>query len=89
MVNPNASSIFATLRGHNTALEIRVGYMGMCMWEASGQWICSSSAADLAALVRQAATEAGPTSGLQTADPLNLIYMAETFKNEIVFDVLM
>lgn len=46
---------------------------------------CSSSASKLADIVKQTTS----SSNEATADPLNLIYIANEFKEKIVFDGLM
>lgn len=46
---------------------------------------CSSSASKLADIVKQTTNSSNET----TADPLNLIYIANEFKEKIVFDGLM
>jgi hypothetical protein len=90
-VNPDISRSFASLAGagNNTYLEVRAGYMGMCISQASGIWTCSSSADVLANIVKGAASSGGSTAEGKSVDPLNLIWIAKTFQQEIVFDGLM
>jgi hypothetical protein len=76
-VNANASSVLAGLNDVGATLEVRVGYLGMCISSKTG-WICSRGSEKLAGIVQQA--KAGELS-----DPLNLIYVADTFKREMAF----
>jgi hypothetical protein len=80
-VNKNASSALSSLIEENVPLQVRSGYLGMCITSGLG-WICSRSSLQLASILRQ--SEAG-TQG----DPLNLIYAAEKFRSEVVFVGLM
>lgn len=59
--------------------------MGLCITQSDGIWLCSSSATALANLIR------GQNLGLSGVggDPLNLIWIAGKFRNEIVFNGLM
>ena len=61
----------------DTCLEVRVGYFGICINPDGGGFLCSNNASALAAQV--------------TVDPapLNLIWVASTFKDNIVFPYLM
>jgi len=80
-VNPIISSAFAGLSSTNTtshpSLEIRVGYMGFCMPDSTGQWICSRDATSLAKTINDTESMIG--------DPLNLIWIAKNFQGQIVF----
>lgn len=58
---------------------MRAGYRGLCIALSNGQWICSGAAA-LATMVKESSA---------TDDPLNLIFIARNFMEEIVFDGLM
>jgi hypothetical protein len=84
-VNPNISSTFASLVSTNTTpispLEIRVGYMGFCMPDFTGNWICSRHASSLAKTIN----DTKPMIG----DPFNLIWIANNFQSQIVFSGLM
>ncbi|KAE9366833.1 hypothetical protein N431DRAFT_548554 [Stipitochalara longipes BDJ] len=83
-VNPSISSTFSNLVTTNStapSLEVRVGYMGFCMPDSTGDWICSPRADSLAHLLNTT----HPISG----DPLNLIWVAKNFQKQIVFDGLM
>jgi Ca2+ regulator and membrane fusion protein Fig1 len=58
-------------------LEVRVGYFGICIQPDNGAFLCNQNASALADLVRV------------DQDPLNLIWVASTFKDSIVFPYLM
>ncbi|KAL3421141.1 hypothetical protein PVAG01_07586 [Phlyctema vagabunda] len=83
-VNTNASTTFSNLTNANngTHLEVRAGYMGLCISQNVGVWLCSGSATALANLVK---AQGVAVSG---GDPLNLIWIASKFRNEIVFNGL-
>ena len=54
-----------------------MGYFGICVNKAGGAFLCSNNATALA-------------SGISVdEDPLNLIWVASTFKDNIVFPYLM
>jgi hypothetical protein len=55
---------------------VRVGYFGICVNDG-GAWLCSNNATALAA------------SYSPDTDPLNLIWVAKSFKDDIVFPYLM
>jgi len=57
-------------------LEVRVGYFGICA-NNGGDWLCSNNATALS------------ESYNMQQDPLNLIWVAKTFKDNIVFPYLM
>ena len=84
-VNPNISSTFASLVSTNPtpgpSWEIRVGYMGFCMPDSTGDWICSRHATSLAKTINETEPRIG--------DPLNLIWIAKNFQSQIVFVGLM
>ena len=63
------------------SLEVRVGYMGLCIKETSGLWVCSKSANALANTIRETKSTAG--------DPLNLIWLANNYKSQVFFSGLM
>jgi hypothetical protein len=73
--NPAVFQQIQTLVG-NAQLEVRVGYFGICV-SNGGDWLCSNNATALA------------QSYTPSADPLNLIWVAKTFKDNIVFPYLM
>jgi Ca2+ regulator and membrane fusion protein Fig1 len=85
LVSPSLSNTFTSLVTNTSApaLDIRVGYMGFCMPDSTGDWICSRHADSLARNINS--THQLPGSG----DPLNLIYIAKNFQSQIVFDGLM
>ena len=58
-------------------LQARVGYFGICVAPEGGAWLCSNNAT---ALANQVSVD---------QDPLNLIWLAEQFKDNIVFPYLM
>ncbi|KAJ5152924.1 uncharacterized protein N7482_009402 [Penicillium canariense] len=73
-----------TQSGDEPILEVRAGYMGLCIMLNDGEWICSTSATSLTNIVKLSSSS---TNG--TRDPLNLIYIANSFKDDIVFDGLL
>ncbi|KAL4894527.1 Ca2+ regulator and membrane fusion protein Fig1-domain-containing protein [Aspergillus ambiguus] len=83
IVNPSiAEKIYGVMRPLNDKIiEVRAGYMGLCLTRSDHSRLCSSSAAALASMAR-----ADGNNG--TADPLNLIWIAKNFKETIVFDGL-
>lgn len=58
-------------------MEARVGFFGICVNPDGGAWLCSNNATVLANQVSM------------DQDPLNLIWLAEQFKDMIVFPYLM
>ena len=74
-VDPAVVSAIKNIVG-GAQLEVRVGYFGICV-NPGGSFLCSNNATSLAA----------QTSIDQ--DPLNLIWVAETFKNSVVFPYLL
>lgn len=68
-------SAISTIVG-NAMLEVRVGYFGICV-NSDGAFLCSNNATSLAAQVTV------------DQDPLNLIWVANTFKDQIVFPYLL
>jgi hypothetical protein len=79
-VNTNISAVFGNI-AKISSLEVRAGYLGLCMRQNPGKWECSSSAAFLAGIVE--------LSSASTGDPLNLIWIASNFRNHVVFVGLM
>ena len=75
-VNPNLTQTFATIVD-GAVLEVRVGYFGLCVSHAGGIWLCSNNPAGMASQFRPA------------QDPLNLIWAAAKFKDDIVFSGLL
>lgn len=81
-VNPNAFYALTDLVGSpNPSLEIRVGYMGICVSSLTEDWICSPHASTLARTIN----DTNPITG----DPLNLIWIADNFRSQVVFSGLM
>jgi len=74
-VDPGASRAIGNIVG-NAELEARVGYFGICVNPDGGSWLCSANASSLAA---QISTD---------QDPLNLVWVADTFRQSIVFPYL-
>jgi hypothetical protein len=56
---------------------VRVGYFGICVNPDGGSFLCSNNATLLAEQISV------------DEDPLNLIWVAETFKNSVVFPYLL
>ncbi|KAH7353489.1 Ca2+ regulator and membrane fusion protein Fig1-domain-containing protein [Plectosphaerella cucumerina] len=77
-----ASSTLSDLAANHTSLEIRAGYLGMCLLVA-GLTICSRSQETLEAFVHRT------VSGDEVGDPLSLIYAAARFRSEVVFVALL
>jgi hypothetical protein len=77
-LNPNLTSLFSSMVG-SAQLEVRTSYRGMCISQNGGGWACSSNAADLASRIRDA----------NNADPLNLIWISENFRQHVIFDGLL
>ncbi|KAJ5259309.1 Ca2+ regulator and membrane fusion protein Fig1-domain-containing protein [Penicillium angulare] len=73
-----------TQNGNEPTLEVRAGYMGLCALLDGGEWICSTSAKSLANTIKLSSSLVNGTR-----DPLNLIYIANAFKEDIVFDGLL
>lgn len=61
--------------------------MSLCISQSTGMWLCSSSATTLANILKSQATATSLVEG-DSGDPLNLIWIAGKFKDEIVFDGL-
>lgn len=58
-------------------MEVRVGYFGICIQPSGGSFICNANATALAGVVNV------------DQDPLNLIWVASTFKDAVVFPYLL
>lgn len=91
-----ANAVFnASQTGNGTALEVRAGYMGLCIGKTGPDLdetrVCSSSAKSLAGFVQaeKKTIDLGNVSITIIPDPLNLIMIAEEFRQKIVFDGLM
>jgi hypothetical protein len=75
-VDPGVTAAIANIVG-NAQLGVRVGYFGICVNTDGGAWICSNNATALA-------------DGVSIdQDPLNLIWVASTFKDAVVFPYLL
>ena len=75
-VDPGVTTAIANIVGQ-ARLEVRVGYFGICINPDGGSFLCSNNASSLAGQVTV------------DQDPLNLIWVASTFKDSIVFPYLM
>ena len=75
-VDPGVTTAIANIVGQ-AQLEVRVGYFGICINPDGGAFLCSNNASSLASQVSV------------DQDPLNLIWVASTFKDSIVFPYLM
>ncbi|OBT70249.1 hypothetical protein VE03_00020 [Pseudogymnoascus sp. 23342-1-I1] len=80
-ITPSLSTTFASLAGNTTTLEVRAGYIGMCISAAPGNWTCSRDADALARALNSTQSTSSP-------DPLNILWIAKTFRDTIVFDGL-
>jgi hypothetical protein len=77
MVDPAVySGPIKNIVGH-TLGEVRVGYFGICWTTDGGSFLCSNNATSLMGGV-------GPDQ-----DPLNLVWVAQTFKDAVVFPYLL
>lgn len=74
-VDPGVTTAIANIVGQ-AQLEVRVGYFGICINPDGGAFLCSNNASSLATQVSV------------DQDPLNLIWVANTFKDSIVFPYL-
>lgn len=82
-LNPGVSSTFSTLVGSGATtpeFEVRAGYLGMCVKDASESWTCSRRVKSLAASVKEKRQNA------PEFDPLNLIHIAKSYKDDILYD---
>ena len=75
-VDPGVVTAIANIVG-GANLEVRVGYFGICIQPNGGSFICNANATALAGIVNV------------DQDPLNLIWVASTFKDAVVFPYLM
>ncbi|MCJ1294285.1 hypothetical protein MMC32_006965 [Xylographa parallela] len=74
-VDPGVTTAIANIVGQ-AILEVRVGYFGICVNADGGSFLCSNNAS---ALAEQVSVD---------QDPLNLIWIASTFKDSIIFPYL-
>ena len=75
-VDPGVATAIANIVG-GAQMEVRVGYFGICINPDGGSFLCSNNASSLASQITV------------DQDPLNLIWVASTFKDSIVFPYLM
>lgn len=88
-LNPGINKTFTNLTSiSNPSLIVRVGYLGICISVTDNQWLCSNSANVLANSLRVGfkSLNAHKTEDI---DPLNLLWIAATFKEKIAFNGLM
>lgn len=74
-VDPGVTAAIANIVGQ-AQLEVRVGYFGLCV-NTDGAFLCSNNAT---ALAEQVSID---------QDPLNLVWVATTFKDAVVFPYLL
>jgi hypothetical protein len=74
-VQPQISTAIANIVG-DASLNVRVGYFGICISMDGGNYLCNQNSTSLADIVST------------DQDPLNLIWVASTFKTAIVFPYL-
>ncbi|KAL4779408.1 Ca2+ regulator and membrane fusion protein Fig1-domain-containing protein [Aspergillus varians] len=74
-VQPGVASAMANIVG-GAQLEVRVGYFGICVQPDGGSYICNNNATALAEILTL------------DQDPLNLVWVAATFKDAVVFPYL-
>lgn len=75
-VQPKTVSAVANIV-QGAQLEVRVGYFGICVQPDGGSYICNNNATALAEILTI------------DQDPLNLVWVASTFKDAVVFPYLM
>ncbi|KAF2239447.1 membrane fusion mating protein FIG1 [Viridothelium virens] len=75
-VDPGVTAAIANIVG-GAQLEVRVGYFGICVNPDGGSFLCSNNATSLAEQISV------------DQDPLNLIWVANTFKDNVVFPYLL
>jgi hypothetical protein len=75
-VDPGVSAAIRNIVG-NAQLEVRVGYFGICVTQDGAGYLCSNNATALAQNVNI------------DQDPFNLIWIASTFKDAVVFPYLL
>jgi hypothetical protein len=74
-VQPGVTTAIANIVG-DASLNVRVGYFGICIQMDGGNFLCNENSTALADIVSS------------DQDPLNLIWVASTFKTAIVFPYL-
>ncbi|CAG7918479.1 unnamed protein product [Penicillium olsonii] len=75
-VQPDVATALSNIVG-GADMEVRVGYFGICVQPDKGSFICNANATALAEIVTV------------DQDPLNLIWVASTFKDAVVFPYLL
>ena len=75
----NAPSSTIVLAGSGTALQIRVGYFGYCLFIGNKTTYCSTDASSLATLAQDTGS----------MDPLDLLEVAKQFHDGTIFSGLM
>lgn len=75
-VDPGVATAMGNVVG-GAEMEVRVGFFGICIQPDGGSYICNSNATALAEVVTV------------DQDPLNLIWVAATFKDAVVFPYLL
>ncbi|KAI9925659.1 hypothetical protein ASPWEDRAFT_173331 [Aspergillus wentii DTO 134E9] len=75
-VDPGVVTATSNIVG-GAEMEVRVGYFGICVQPDHGSFICNSNATALAEVVTV------------DQDPMNLIWVASTFKDAVVFPYLL
>ncbi|KIW00861.1 uncharacterized protein PV09_07618 [Verruconis gallopava] len=75
-VDPGVTAAIKNIVG-NAQLEVRVGYFGICVTQDGSSYLCSNNATALAQNVNI------------DQDPMNLIWIASTFKDAVVFPYLL
>lgn len=75
-VDPGVTAAIANIVS-GAQLGVRVGYFGICINTDHGDWICSNNAT---ALIDGVSVD---------QDPLNLVWVASTFKDAVVFPYLL
>ncbi|KAF1811303.1 membrane fusion mating protein FIG1 [Eremomyces bilateralis CBS 781.70] len=74
-VEPGVTAAIANIVGQ-AQLEVRVGYFGICVTPDGGGFLCANNATALAQQITM------------DQDPLNLVWVASTFKDAVVFPYL-
>lgn len=75
--NPSLASSIGNIV-NSTELEVRVGYFGICiLTDHRSSFVCNQNASALAKIVSR------------DQDPLNLIWVAQTLKDAVIFPYLM
>ncbi|KAL2064924.1 hypothetical protein VTL71DRAFT_4064 [Oculimacula yallundae] len=83
-LNPNITTAFSQFVSTHRPMKVRVSYFGMCISQESSQWMCAGNAGTLSSMIK---LYGNSKSGEQ--DPLNLIWIAGKFKDEMLFSGLL